>query len=66
MPEIDFWAELDQQVLNALDPTEPRTAGQLCVDAPDEHVRATLKILARAGKARVHRNNVRTTYTKAV
>lgn len=65
MPKIaDPWAEMDRQVLDALSPHEPRTAGQLHVDLPDEHVRAALKQLARAGHVRVHRNAARTAYTK--
>lgn len=64
MPKIDVWAEMDQQVLNALDPIQPRTAGELRLSLPDSHVRATLESLARSGRVTRHRNNVRTTYTK--
>ena len=68
MPQItaDPWAEVDQRVLDALHPTVPRTAGELRLGMPDSEVRATLKNLARTGRARVHHNAVRTAYTKAV
>ena len=67
MPEIaDPWAEVDRRVLDALDPTQPRTATALETDLPVKQVRAALKTLADAGRVHVHHDNARTTYTKAV
>jgi DNA-binding PadR family transcriptional regulator len=57
------YAELDAQILAALDLRQPRRGRDLRVDIPLGHVIPALRQLAREGLAAAHPAGAHTTYT---